>query len=169
MIWFALLGCERRETVAPRFRTEKSEILLSLSVGKWESVQLRRTSVGSKVVGYRWEFHQSDRDRRGPGAFTRTIECFLYAWASDVTVVVERPDRLELVFSFEGFNDSKSELHVLAVAETSWGRASVTFEGRGELFPEFVERLEKIKAEGWEDEFDKAWRIPMGYEVEAVR
>lgn len=138
------------------FLREESEVLLAARPGNWEKVFLRRTLHNSQVTGYRWELHVGDRDRRGQGAFTRTIECLLHAPADSVQVAVASPEELNLNFSFQGVS-RESEMRVRVVQDES--SSTITFEGRGELFEEFMERLDSIRKSGVEPAEDWLWGI----------
>ncbi|MCP5541839.1 MAG: hypothetical protein H7A52_16980 [Akkermansiaceae bacterium] len=140
-----------------KFLIEESEILLAAQPGKWQKVFLRRNLHESKVVSYRWEYHLGDRDRMGQGAFTRTIECFLHAPAENVEIAIE-PPLMKLKFTFHGQGiDNDSEIRVTAFQYEK--ACSVAFEGRGDLYKEFMERLEEIQKEGDDPTQELQWGI----------
>lgn len=140
------------------FLKDESEILLAARPGKWQKVFLRRTLHDSKIVAYQWEYHLGGRDRRGQGAFTQSIECFLHAPAENVEITVVSPNEMNLKFSFHGQGiDKDSEIRVAAIQNESM--SSVSFEGSGELFEEFTERLREIQKEGDDPTQELQWEI----------
>lgn len=146
-----------------KYPRKVSESILGAKPTKWTQVELVRDYRDGEVVSYRWMIHDQRRDRRGPGVYTKSSSCILFANKEYCKVVKETADEFELFIKLEGY-DKESTIRVVAWRQrfSSTG-AWLTIEGSGEIYREFVAELNAVQKAADEIVWEEDWQeVPKG-------
>ena len=140
-----LAGSVATHAEKPSYPQRTTEVLLSAQPQKWRKIEFVRVLRENQAISYRWVVHNAARDRRGPGAFTKSSRCILHAPARTVVVKKETRDQFEIEISLEGY-EKRSVIRITASRRTpDVPTAWVTISGNGEIYEEFAAALSSVQ------------------------